>query len=384
MFHPCLPNDNWGHLAQETRKPKLMNIFYELKYLVMITRRNLFTYLLISIVITNSYAQSQNEKGVKLVRSDVKERVDIYVDGSLFTSYRYPSGFEKPYLFPVNAPNGSVITRGYPIEPRKGERVDHPHHTGIWFNYGNVNGLDFWNNSSAIASDKKDGYGHIVHKKIIKAESGKQGLLEVEMNWDDNKGNTLLKEHTKYIFSGDGKSRTIDHISTLTAVNGPVTLGESKEGMFAIRVDRAFEMPSNESLIFTDDKGNPTTVKATDNTGVTGMYTSSQGLKGDAVWGTRNTWVVLTGVKDGTTISFGIFDNPKNPGFPAYAHARGYGLFALNNLGRNSYDPKQEKASITLGKGQSITLIHRFCVNSGSEITAEEANKISNEFSKAY
>ena len=201
----------------------------------MTTLRNLFAAILISTALMNSNAQSSNEKGVKLVRSDEKERVDIYVDGRLFTSYRYPAGFEKPYLFPVIAPNGSLITRGYPIEPRRGERVDHPHHTGIWFNYGNVNGLDFWNNSSAIASDKKDDYGHIVHKKIIKAESGKQGLLEVEMNWDDNKGNTLLKEHTKYIFSGDGNSRTIDHISTLTAVNGPVTLGESKEGMFAIR-----------------------------------------------------------------------------------------------------------------------------------------------------
>ncbi len=102
----------------------------------------------------------------------------------------------------------------------------------------------------------------------------------VVSNWDDNKGNTLLVENTEYIFSGDKTSRTIDHISTLTAVNGVVTITDNKEGMFAIRVDRAFEMPSNESLIFTDDKGNPTTVKATDNTGVTGMYVSSSGLKG--------------------------------------------------------------------------------------------------------
>jgi hypothetical protein len=341
------------------------------------------TVLLLTTVIS-SFEQAPKEKGIRLVRSDDKEKVDVFVNGSFFTSYRYPSDFEKPYLFPVMAPNGSVITRGYPVEPRKGERVDHPHHTGLWFNYGNVNGLDFWNNSSAIAADKKDGYGRIVHQKIVKAESGKQGLLEVEMNWNDNKGNTILKEHTKYIFSGDAESWTIDHISTLTAVNGQVILGDSKEGMFAIRVDRAFEMPSNESLIFTDDKGNPTTVKATDNTGVTGMYTSGQGLKGDAVWGTRNDWVVLTGTRDNTTISFGIFDNPKNTGYPAYAHARGYGLFAVNNLGRNSYDPKQEKSSLTLEKGQSITLMHRFCVKSGTEITSAEANRIFKEFSKAY
>ena len=45
----------------------------------------------------------------------------------------------------------------------------------------------------------------------------------------------------------------------------------------------------------TDEKGNPTTVGVIDNTGVTGMYQASNGLKGDAVWGTRNDWVLLTG-----------------------------------------------------------------------------------------
>jgi hypothetical protein len=179
-------------------------------------------------------------------------------------------------------------------------------------------------------------------------------------------------------------SRTIDHISTLTAVNGPVIIGDSKEGMFAIRVDRAFEMPSTESLIFTDDKGNPTTVKATDNKGVTGMYTSSKGLKGDSVWGTRNEWVILSGLKNNIRITMAIFDNPKNPGYPAYAHARGYGLFSLNNFGQNSYDPKQEKRSYKIEKGQSVTLYHRFYVQSGSELTAEDANRIFKEFSKAY
>ncbi len=154
--------------------------------------------------------------------------------------------------------------------------------------------------------------------------------------------------------------------------------------MFAIRVDRAFEMPSNESLIFTDEKGNPTTVKATDNTGVTGMYTSSNGNKGDAVWGTRNEWVYLSGTKDNTKIAFAIFDHPSNPGFPAYAHARGYGLFSMNDLGQNAYDPKQEKKVWTLAKGESMTLRHRFYVQSGEDLSQEKATKIFKAFSKLY
>jgi hypothetical protein len=349
---------------------------------ILIIRGFFILVFLASEMILN--AQSLKDTGVRIIRVDDKHKVDVIVNGNLFTSYQYPVNIEKPFLFPVIAPNGSVITRGYPIEPRKGERMDHPHHIGIWFNYGDVNGLDFWNNSSAIPAEKKDSYGHIVHQKIVKTVSGEKGILEVVSNWDDNKGNALLTEKTLYIFSGDGNSRTIDHISTLTAINGPVIIGDSKEGMFAIRVDRAFEMPSSESLIFTDDKGNPTKIKAIDNEGVTGMYTSSKGLKGDSVWGTRNDWVILSGAKDNVTITMGIFDNPKNPGYPAYAHARGYGLFSFNNFGQNSYDPKQEKKSYKIEKGQSVTLYHRFYVQSGSELTADKANEIFQEFSKAY
>lgn len=329
-------------------------------------------------------ARQYGDRDVKIVRVDDRNRVDIYIEGSLFTSYQYPRNIEKPFLFPVTAPNGSVITRGFPVEPRKGERVDHPHHIGIWFNHGNVNGLDFWNNSSAIAKDKKDGYGHITHQKIVKAESGKEAILEVVMTWDDNNGNTLLRENTTYVFYGSANSRTIDHIATLTAVSGKVVISDSKEGMFAIRLDRAFEMPSNEPLIFTDDKGIPTTVEVVDNTGVTGMYLSSGGLKGDKVWGTRNDWVLLSGIKDNVNITMGIFDHPGNPGYPAYAHARGYGLFSVNNFGRNSYDSGQEKLMYVLEKGQSVKICHRFYLQSGAEITPESADNIFKDFSKKY
>lgn len=334
--------------------------------------------IVLAAMMTSLSAQSK----VKMVRVDDKQKVDVLIDGKLFTSFQYPSNLEKPFLSPIYAANGSVITRGFPLEARKGERVDHPHHIGLWFNHGNVNGLDFWNNSSAIPANRKNTYGHIVVRSVDKVKDGKTGSLEVTSEWKDNNGNTLLTEKTTYIFSGDKNTRTIDHISVLTAASGKVTITDNKEGMFAIRVDRAFEMPSNESLIFTDEKGNPTTVKATDNTGVTGMYNSSSGLKGEKVWGTRNEWVTLSGTRDGVLTTFGIFDHPKNPGYPAYAHARGYGLFSVNNLGQNAYDPKQEKVVYTLEKGQSMTLKHRFFIQSGSELTPEQAKSIAAEFAK--
>ena len=82
--------------------------------------------------------------------------------------------------------------------------MDHPHQVGIWFNHGNINGLDFWNNSSAIPDDKKESYGHIAVQKIIRAESGKKGILEVSSDWKDNKGITMLVQKTRNMYFQPG------------------------------------------------------------------------------------------------------------------------------------------------------------------------------------
>src|SRR5580698_1386568 len=89
-------------------------------------------------------------KGVQVVADEAHQRVDITIDGKPFTSYVWPSTLKKPVLYPVITADGTDVVRGFPLAPRPGERVDHPHHAGIWFNYGNVNGFDFWNNSDAI------------------------------------------------------------------------------------------------------------------------------------------------------------------------------------------------------------------------------------------
>ena len=90
---------------------------------------------------------------VEVVRHEADRRVDVLVGGKPFTAYVWPTTLKKPVLYPIRSATGVVVTRGYPLEPRPGERVDHPHHAGLWFNYGDVNGLDFWNNSDAIKAD---------------------------------------------------------------------------------------------------------------------------------------------------------------------------------------------------------------------------------------
>jgi hypothetical protein len=93
--------------------------------------------------------------GVQVVPNEANRRVDITIDGKPFTSYIWPTSLKKPTLYPLIDDEGITVTRGYPLEPRPGERVDHPHHAGLWFNYGNANGFDFWNNSDAIKPESR-------------------------------------------------------------------------------------------------------------------------------------------------------------------------------------------------------------------------------------
>src|SRR3954471_18832746 len=76
-----------------------------------------------------------NKKGtesrIAVVAKEADRRVDIFIDGTPFTSYIWPADLKKPVLYPINSARGTVVTRGFPLEPRPGESVDHPHQVGL-------------------------------------------------------------------------------------------------------------------------------------------------------------------------------------------------------------------------------------------------------------
>ena len=291
------------------------------------------------------------------------KRVDIAIGGKPFTSYIWPDEVKKPVLDPIRSAGGTLVTRGWPRAPRPGERIDHPHHVGLWFNYENVNGLDFWNNSEAIKPADRSKMGTILHRRIVSAKGGAgSGGLTTEADWVTPSGKVLLHERTAFVFSGDATTRTIDRIATLTATDERVVFADAKDGMLGMRVARQLEQPSNEKLIFTDSAGRPTEVPALDNTGVTGEYLSSEGKRGDAVWATRGRWTLLSGSIGAQPITIAMIDHPQNPGYPTYWHARGYGLFAANPLGQKVFSEGREAMNFKLEPGATATFRYRIVV----------------------
>ena len=304
--------------------------------------------------------------GVRVVANETARRVDVFIDDQPFSSYIWPDSIKKPVLFPLRTSKGTIVTRGFPLDPRAGERVDHPHHVGLWFNYGSVNGLDFWNNSEAIKPDDRSKYGTIRHVKIKRVSSGRaSGELEVEMAWLGADGQALLREETTFIFHAGANERAIDRITRLTALDKQVAFTDNKEGVIGMRVARELEQPGDKPEIFTDANGKATTVPKLDNTGVSGRYRSSEGKTGDDVWGTRGKWTMLAGKIGQEPITLAILDHPKNPGYPTYWHARGYGLFAANPLGQKVFSNGKETLNFTLEPNQSATFRYRVLIISG-------------------
>ena len=317
------------------------------------------------------------DAGVSFVQDPAGRKIDVIVGGSLFTSLIYPEDVAKPILWPVMSASGKVITRGYPRAPRAFESTDHPHQIGIWFNFGDVNGLDFWNNSFAIPAEKKDSYGSIVFDKVL---SAKGNTLVTSSNWVDNSGNVLMTEETTFIFGGTENERTVVRSAKLTAVKD-VKFTENKEGMLGLRVDRSFEKPNNKPQAYTDANGIVTEVKTVNNEGVNGSYVNSLGDKGDDVWSKRAEWTMLNGTKEGDDISLLIIDSKKNPNYPGWSHARGYGLFALNSMGGRAFEPGLPQAvTYDLKPGQSVTFSYKIVIKDGGFLTPEEASGYAREF----
>jgi hypothetical protein len=335
--------------------------------------------IFVFILLCSVNAMSQ-QKRLAIVHEKGKKQLNVLCNGKLLTAYCYYDSSRKPMLFPVNTVDGITITRGYPFKMVAGERTDHPHHTGIWLNYESVNGLDFWNNSTAIPVERRDRYGTIVHKQITeKGAGGPAAFFGVDAEWIRPDKKVLLKEHTSYVFGANENDFIITRITTLKATDTTVVFKDVKDGMFAIRVARELELPSKEKSKFVDDKGNVTDVPPS-GTDVTGMYYSSTGLKGDSVWSSKGPWVMLTGKKEGKDIAIAIIDHPSNPGYPAYWHARGYGLFAVNPLGRKIFSNGKEELNLTLQPGESVTFNYKIIVRSGKPLTAAELNRMAESF----
>jgi len=270
-----------------------------------------------------------------------------------FTTYYYGAASAKPYLFPLRSAQGTAVTRSFPMESIPGEDHDEPHQRAMYFGHGDINGYDFWGEAEFARWSRhpKSVFGRTVFRELDAMHGGTDsGALQAEFDLVRSDGKTIAAETQAYTFSGDERVRIIDCEFTIRANHGPVRLGDTKEGTFAIRLVKALEPPR-------------------------GHMANSEGATGEkAIWGRRADWVDYYGNVAGESVGVAVFDNPENFRHPTYWHARRYGLLAANPFGlREFLHDRRQDGSYVIPADGSLTLRYRVFIHHGDIREADVA-----------
>lgn len=246
----------------------------------------------------------------------------------------------KPCFYPLVA-RGVNVLRGYPLEDRPGEARDHPHHTGIYYAFGDVSGRDYWAKVP------------ITHRKILAREAGPAcARLVVENAW----GEDLVETQEVRILNA-GEDAVLDWTITLKAGAAPVVLGANarmaKEGSFAVRLGAELSRKGDAPDLMTDALGN-------------------RGEK--AIRAAAAPWVDYSGEAGGRKVGVAILNHPASFRFPTTWHVRAYGLFAANPWYVAEVKGLDRRGEQTLAPGEAVVLKYRVYVHGGDAAEGKVAD----------
>lgn len=290
-----------------------------------------------------------------VVVTRLEDRIRIEVGGSLFTEYRHGDA-TKPYFYPVLLGDGTPLTRDWPMkEDTAGEEKDHPHHRGLWFSHGKVNGHDFWLDNARGSL--------IVQDKVVETTSGATGVLRTTSKWQLRDGTVICRDERTVRVRAVPGGRVMDFEVTLVASEGPLVLGDTKEGSMSIRLNEAMRL----------------TRRGPDRKPVAGAGTiiNSEGVKNGDTWGKRAKWVDYYAPLEKGVVGVAIFDHPENPRFPTWWHVRDYGLFAANPFGQHDFErlPDASAGDLKVPAGGKVTFRYQFYFHQGDTAAADVAGR---------
>jgi len=281
------------------------------------------------------------EGGVEMTKID--EGVEVKVGGELLTRYLRISG-HKPICYPIIGPGGKAMTRNFPMKKFKGESPDHVHHRSFWFTHGDVNGVDFWGEVGHS--------GKIIQKSIEFSGGPVMGIIRTKNDWVDAKGKRICADEREMRVYSVKNGKMYDFRVKVSAPDGPVTFGDTKEGTFGFRTAATIKPDARKG----------------------GVVINSNGQKNKDAWGKRACWVDMNGPVDGDTVGIAMLEHPTSFRAPTYWHARTYGLVAANPFGLKQFTGKKGKGSHTIKKGESITFVFRIWLHEGDAEKARVAD----------
>jgi hypothetical protein len=311
-------------------------------------------YLALALLVTPAaFVTAAADRPADVTITVEKGRIDFRCGPELAASYVTDPAQVKPFFWPLNAPGGLVVTRGWPVEKAEpGEMTDHVHHKSAWFCHGDVipegmelkqkikgvEGVDFWSESH--------GHGVIVCTKVDAPEQkGSHGRVVTTNEWRTADGEKVLDETRTLHLVNLGDAWLFVMESDLIASVAPITFGDTKEGSFGVRVRKSL----------TEQKGK-------------GTLTNAEGkIHEGAVWGRVSEWCDYSGPVGEATAGIALFADPTNP-VPTCWHSRAYGLMAANPFGRqkSAFPAVQGRQDLVrLAKGAHLKLRYGLLLHRG-------------------
>lgn len=257
----------------------------------------------------------------------VGSRIDIYIDGNLFTSYRFSRDEKYPFFFPVNGPSGVSVTSM--------RNALFPHHSSMFFGCDFVNGGNFWQEGL----DR----GQIVSVRADIVESGgDRVVIENECIWTRPGADSPIRDIRRITVSApSGELFRIDFSIAMQMLTD-VHIRRNNHSLFSARMAPDLAVTNG------------------------GVMINAEGDSGESgTFGKPSPWLDFHGKRAGGSEGLAILQHPANKWYPAPWFTRDYGFFSPTPI----YWPEDGKGT-SLPKGETVELHYRVLVHSGDHVEA--------------
>ncbi len=289
------------------------------------------------VLVTNPIA-APADPAPKPVTIKVAEgkHIDFLAGEELVGRFHIDPSLPKPHFHPLMGPFGKPVTRGFPMIPDDpNETKDHKHHRGVWFGHQEVTpeGIELKRNGTPIKTADFWSEGD----KVVCVEVGKpqqdKNHAWIQIRNECRCGDQKVMDETHVIHLYDfGHTRLFVFDVDLHASVAPITFGDNKDGWLGVRVAETMCEKKRVGGVLENAEG-----KRTEG--------ASRNADQKGCWGLLSAWCDYSGPVEGKVAGVTLMDDPKNP-YPAYWHARGYGLMSANPFGRT-------KAGFPAAKGKT-------------------------------
>jgi hypothetical protein len=302
-----------------------------------------------------------------------KDGIEFRSGTAVVANYATDPKYSKPFLYPLIAPNGVPVTRGWPIvKGLPGDATtDHVHQKSVWFCHGDVipegvelkvktterhgRGVDFWSEAKDKDGTRRHGQMTVVKVGAPKQVTKNHVSVETHNEWKTPDGTKILDEVRVIHFIERAEGRLFGFEITLKASVCPIAFGDTKEGSFGIRTHDSLRPLLKDGATITTADGkafDPRVKKLADNL---------------SIWGHPTEWIDYSGTVDNQAVGVAIFDHPSNP--KANWHVRVYGLNAANPFGRELSGFPSQKGNtelVKIEKGGELKLKYAVYAHTGN------------------